>query len=706
MATDLTMQSLLGSADRSLRPVLVHWLESKELDRLRDEQLILYLSRVYRTECRAKVLAKLSTDARALLARIVRDEQTLAAGDLMARTAADGHAVSPSALAELHQRGLSFFDDSAWWPSATAAWSVEHLHQYVVAPAGLRDEPLLLDRKPIALPAHAGSVQAAGGREATPTASLLNEFVHACSRGSLRITQQTTLTSRSLDVFARLPKVDNAEVCSPDHVLAFALAAELVRADSTGSILATRKLAAFRQKPGAEQLDLFLNCSAQSLAEPAKLARQFGFGLRRFALETMRTIFAHDPGKAWLSVHSIVGAVACQAAPLFAAASARHPWRWSRSTCSPPARRVWLSLVTSLLDGWFIPAGVLEHGVDGKQARCVRVTPFGIFWLTGDPACLHGGKHSRLVVQTDFTAILTHSGPWDPVAQTLRLFATRSGDDNASTFIFDREHIRQALRHGHAVDELIEMLNRHSVFPVPANVCAILRDWATVSSPAVLYRDVNLFTFSSEDERDKFAADFPRDRVVPMGSLHLLILAAEHQVLTLMQRSGAVPVDYTQPPVAGIEMTADGRITSPILHDLRIRALVDAIAEPVPGTNESQFKLSLARARSHRNPEDILDQILRLPGKPLTLALKLNLLVALGMIEPPPSRRFAIIDHLTDTDRRAMKAAVSWRLALAAQLGKTVYVVDPAWTEIVKTALAAAHSRATLREVELHHLPA
>jgi len=690
MASDFVVQSLLQEVQRSLRPMLARWLSARELGLRKEEQVLLYLRAVRDAEKRAEAIGRLGPAARALLARCCGEERPLAAGLALARTSSAGYDVRPATLGELHVAGLAFFEVAAYWPG-NAAWSVEHAQQEVVTPDGVRAAGLLCERAALQAPRCRTTLPKEAEAASARVAGLISECLQAVSEGAVRMTQEGAFAARTQRSIAAMWARHGApEFPSAYTVVAFLRAAGIVQLESSGAVVPAAAFARERERPAPEHVAGLLNYQLEQCAASAEGIEEYGFAPRSYAADTLRTVLlALDAGEA-VSVADCVELVEARAAAMTRGGGGVRGWSWPRSTQPTPGRGEWDRIVRGVVTELYRACGVVVECHDCHQRPCLALTAFGRYWLHGAGAPLHEHKHQQLIVQPDFTAVLTHTGPWDRTAQALRIFGEHSGDDNASVFRFSRERVQAAARHGHQVEELLDVLEARATYPVPENVRTTLREWGTPAAEAVLHRDANVLWFDSRAARDAFVAS-GRCRARPLGEQFALLREPQRAALEVMQTLGAQPVDYGQTPTAGIAILPDGSVTSAAAHDLRIAALRAAIAEPAPaGTGRSEWRwvVSARRLRACDEPAQLFQQLVRLPGTPLSVAVRVQLLVLLGLVPRVAGGTYAVLENVSAGVRTQLKKRIPWREAVLFDGTPQMVVVAAPFASAVRSACA------------------
>jgi len=711
MPNDVSLQTVLASTRRSLRSVFAHWLARKELARPRDEQIILFLTAAQQSMARRRVLTSVSPGARALLLQNATAAESLTIGELLASVAAAGHPVSLATVGELHAVGLAFLDNAECWPQRTLCYTREVAGQTLTSIPGLTLEELHVPAAVFAVTPRQPRVAKQHGQGQDGLARLLEGMSHAISRGVLRLTQEGTLTTRTRDALARMRKhAPRSPLCDPAALLSFFRATGVASVDSAGQVRPGNRFARSCTQNRAQQVCAYLNFCVENLATSPGLSAACGYAPERFAITALCAILRAAPDDAWLSLADITTAIARQASQMHSTARGIAQWSWKRSACSRLPTTRWSALVQEFTLMWLEPAGVVGILRSRTHGICLRLTSVGACWLKGAKPPVHKSAHQQLVVQPDFTAVLTHSGPFDRVAQLLNLFASRTGDDNASVFHFTRERVQTAVRHGHRIEELLNLLRQRSSYEVPDNVIVTLREWATINRHITLYRDINIFTFENRVTRDRFLEQHRAHDRVAIADNHALLLAPERDIFNIMQVLRAIPVDYTDPPIGGIEIRPDGEVTSTAMDDFRIVALCEALGTPVDvqepsGQTVRRYYFSFKRMRMIERPDDVYEYLVHLPGRPLPLNTRLNLLVGLGLVEPSEDDRYLLIQGLEPPVRAKLRSRADLRVLLRAPLTKDMHVLNPNLATRLRETLSALHSRAHVGEISMVRIP-
>jgi hypothetical protein len=710
MASEAAIQNLLSSTTRSLRRVCAHWLTPVELRRRTEVQILLYLERLRDPRARAEVLARVTPPARTLLSYAIALEQGGEAGQILVTAAAAGYPVTLAALGELHYYGLAFLENPALWPKRNEVWTWNHASQSILVPAALHDDALQLPEPEVSVPPVTAAITALEPSRLPAANVLLTTFLQHVSNGAVRLTQQGKLSMRSRRALDETwPDDEPNELYAPLHMLAFAFSEGIAKKTSTGLVVPGPGFAVFRQQTRAAQTRDYLDYSTAHAYDSADTTTRYGFSPRQCALAMIRTILGNAPDDDWLPVTGIIRAIVATVQHVFSAQPGIPNWTWDVSCYPFPQRRTWHALVTGLIENWYHSSGVIECGTKGDDSLCVRLTSLGRFWLTGQGAPVHENQYQQLVVQPDFTVVLTHSGPWDRTAQVLSLFATRSGDDNASIFRFARDTVRTAVKQGHAIQELLELLDTASSYPVPPNVRHTLLDWSISSSEVVLHRDTHVYTFEDTPARDEFITAFPELNVAPVGTCYALTRAPEGAVLDAMQRVHAVPVDYTHPPIGGIDIHADGEVVCTAPDDLRLVALRDALARPARPRKEAAddppWYLSLKAMEAARAPQQVFERALKAQARPFSIDLKVLLMVGLGLVKRGADQRYALVEGLSASARAALKQHIPWRTSLVAGLTRDKYVMPIAYAVELEQVAEAAGVELAVQYVDISQIP-
>lgn len=706
MTSELTIQNLLSSVNRSLRPVFKHWLDEDQLERRSEEQTLLYLEKTEKLSLRRQNIAGLKSSSRALLKNILENPGT-PAGELIAMTRAGGHDVTLSSLGEIHYKGLAFFEDPNLWPSAKAEWSNNHARQPIIFPPAMQKEKIAEPGMDFECDISAEKVKPIKKEE--PSASvLLTEFLDSVSRAEVKLTQHGNLSSRSRKVLSKIWAEHKKTMCEPEDMIAFTRSTGILRIDSTGTTIIEKKFANFRKAPRAKQMKKFLNYSAQTIGPFEYDYVKDNFHIYKFALKMICTILSSTEKDEWLFATPIAEVVSRNVREMFSTGKGIRSWFWAYSNVTLPSEKTWKKLSKDILENWLTPAGVIEWGKNHKKANCVKLTDMGRFWLRDEFAPAHKDSDQQLVVQPDFTALLTHSGPWDSVAQLLGLFARRTGNDNASTFHFTRESVSAAVQQGHKISELLNAFDKKCTYPMPKNVRQTLKEWGSVSPSVTLFRDINLFTFDTEKERDEFLKrnTVKKSKAKKIGKKHALLLIPEDTVFDIMTRIYAKPVDYTDVPIGSVEVKPGGRIALHAPDDLRLLALREAISEPVKNENgEVDYYLSVRAMRKTRNPVNSYERLVNIPGRPITMNVRLNLLVGFGLLEETEDLEYAILSNFAYSKRNQIRRFFDWKHIILARVARDAFVLLPEYMDLAKEALKKTKIDGKIYSVKMEKLP-
>jgi len=94
-----------------------------------------------------------------------------------------------------------------------------------------------------------------------------------------------------------------------------------------------------------------------------------------------------------------------------------------------------------------------------------------------------------------------------------------------------------------------------------------------------------------------------------------------------------------------------------------------------------------------------------LPGRPLPLNTRLNLLVGLGLVEPSEDDRYLLIQGLEPPVRAKLRSRADLRVLLRAPLTKDMHVLNPNLATRLRETLSALHSRAHVGEISMVRIP-
>jgi len=588
-------------------------------------------------------------------------------------TSAKGYDVSVSTLGELHFRGFLFMECPEFWPDGKNVWTSEHSKQSLIPLPTLQSEEIILDAPEITIPSLSENVSHGSCNDISKSANLLTCFFDCVSRGDFKLTQKKTFVARSRKIIKEDWLEPNKNtLISPENILSFACEQKIVKIDSRRVVIPDKHFSSFRKKRLPNQIKSFLE---YKIIQFEKSNAEYCFKL--FNLRMLCIIFLKNKKNNWLETKKIVTKIKNRAKFIFSVQKGLKNWNWKVSDQKIPSDTKWEKINNELLNIYFFSTGAIEFGKNKKQSSCVRLTDFGRFWIQDSPMPACKNKQQQLIVQPDFTALLTHSGPLDRVAQVLSIFGKRAGNDDASVFSFSRKSVQMAIQHGHPATELLSCLNSNCTYSVPDNVQHIIQEWGVISKHVELFQDVNLFYFDSISARDSFTKSFGQ-KIKPIGTRYAIFFASENSVFNAMKKINALPVDYTVPPVGGIEIKLDGQVICNAPGDLRVIALRNTISEQI----KSNFYLSKKVMKNNKYPKVIYDKLLKLPGKKFSLNARLNILVGLGLIKPAADNEYFIIDNLIPAEKRKLKNKIDWKKVLITSVSKNSFVIDRKYCEL------------------------
>jgi hypothetical protein len=243
---------------------------------------------------------------------------------------------------------------------------------------------------------------------------------------------------------------------------------------------------AFMRKPLREKQSLMLDWLIEDRRLPGDLAHQLP--LRRTALRWLKRLVPgvwHDamylPFVArnhYLATLPELGAGARESASFPVRASADlQSLSWNLF--------LWIRKYLYLL-------GVVDMGYDASgRAVALRLTPLGAELLEIIPGrALEPAGH--LVVNPDFEVVLFPDERSHELIYQLDRFCEREQKDTLYRYRITPGALHRALSQGMTLDEMLELLRRHSRTPLPQNVAYSLESWARKSGLVTVHRDGRL----------------------------------------------------------------------------------------------------------------------------------------------------------------------------------------------------------------------
>ncbi len=167
--------------------------------------------------------------------------------------------------------------------------------------------------------------------------------------------------------------------------------------------------------------------------------------------------------------------------------------------------------VTWLLTKFMAKQGITELADEG---RIFRITPTGryVLGVGAAPEAATEAQRDALVVQPDFEIIAYLERCSPDLRRKLDTFCERVRGGVVATYRLNQESVYRGIRSGSRVDELAELLRRHSNHPLPANVADQFATWARKTAAITIRRNCRLVECVDADQARAYAANLPGAR--------------------------------------------------------------------------------------------------------------------------------------------------------------------------------------------------
>ena len=684
-------QSQLLSIKRSLNKVFRNWLTSNELKLKQATQILLYFEKTTQPLFQAKILKKLSNETKALLKNIIVNNDDICAGDALIITAAQGFDVCLTNLAELHFRGVVFMEDISLWPSGCNDWTSEHFLQKLILVPKIKPEQFSVKSPKFELLTKSEKNCEIIDNNVLDPASELYSFLDFISRKEVKLTAQKKFTSRTQKIIMEnLKQQEKDSLFNSKKLLSFLLKNKIVKVNSNGIVVPETKFSDFRKASSAEQLKLFLKFSFQSFEKGSDKS-----DFSPFFLKLLFSLLQENSNNNWLSFNEIISFIEKKVAHTFSIQKGYKGWCWKNNLQEIPSKKIIKNRVLKIIDLYFVSSSSIEFGKTSENHSCFRLTDFGKFWMQNCSMPKHNTPGYKLSVMPDFTALLTGTTPLDDVSKTLGLFGKRKGNYNATVFSFTRESIQSAVRYGHPISELFDCFKNNCSYPVPNNVKSLLLEWGNLSSKIELLCEVNLFSFETEAECEKYISRFSH-KPKKIGKKFLLVQKSENVVLDIMKNINAFPIDYSLPPVKPLEIKFDGEVVCGAIYDIRLIALRNSISE----FKDGKYSLSKKVMSKSNIPKIIYKKFLKLTSHKISLNAKINVLLGLGIIKETFDDEYLVIENLIPKEKRKLKEIVNLKKLLLSTVSKNTFIADKNLCEIIKENILETKAKLTLLKLQ------
>jgi hypothetical protein len=361
---------------------------------------------------------------------------------------------------------------------------------------------------------------------------------------------------------------------------------------------------------------------------------------------------------------------------------------WKGESVRPSQRRSWLP---AFLLGLAQPLRIVQT-MKTSDGHWVRLSPLGR-WLLGleKPPAPPASYPQTVLVQPNLEIVAYRQGLTPALIGQLSRFADWKSFGAACLLQLQADSVYRALQTGWTYEDILQVLQRHGMRPVPPAVVESLRTWANKRERITTYPSATLFEFANADDLN---AALARGLPAMQISDRLAIVPGENAVDFRHFRLAGTR-DYALPPEKCVEVGSDGvTLTIDLARsDLLVETELLRFAAPAEDKTDGrrQFRMtaeSMAAGRgaglSLRALEEWFPQR---TGQALSPAGRL---LMTGNQMPPAQLRRHLVIHLATPD--LADGVMQWpgtRGLIAERLGPTALVVAEEHVETLRQRLAA-----------------
>lgn len=161
----------------------------------------------------------------------------------------------------------------------------------------------------------------------------------------------------------------------------------------------------------------------------------------------------------------------------------------------------------TLIAGLFFQLRIVQCATGPKGDLLVRLTSFGRWLASAEHAARPQTEFPQaLIVQANFEILAFRQGLTPDLIAQLSQFAHWRSIGTACLLGLNAEQVYRGLEYGLSFDDMRQLLQRHSLRPVPENVLDALRTWANKRERVVVYENATLIEFASPADLDAAVA--------------------------------------------------------------------------------------------------------------------------------------------------------------------------------------------------------
>jgi hypothetical protein len=333
---------------------------------------------------------------------------------------------------------------------------------------------------------------------------------------------------------------------------------------------------------------------------------------------------------------------------------------------------------------------MVQAAQDDEGRWLVRLAPLGraVLGLSPTPAATAFPK--TLLVQPNLEVLAYRQGLTPHLVAELTRFAAWQNLGAACTLRLGPDTVYRGLETGYSLEEIIRLLQQHSVHELPPGVVESLKTWANKRERLTVYGAATLVEFATaEDAQASLARGLTGLRIAD----RLILVPQESDIdFRLFRLTGTR--DYALPPGQCVEVAADGLTLSidPARSDLLLDSEIQRFAEPQAARNGDDRRIyrltpaSLARGKAAGLSLATLEEwFTHRTGQTISPATRL---LFIGEETPPlEARRLLIVETANPLIADGLMQWPETRTLIQDRLGPRALVIEEQKLDLLRSKL-------------------